>query len=246
MNDLESETVFVDGNSTPVSKMLDDFVNRRDQKAFAELVRHFGPFVYGVCRRVVRNHHDAEDAFQATFLVLAKKAASIQRRETIIGWLYRVAFQISLRAKSAIDLRRTKEEPMSESLEPATSDSGDWSELEPILDQEISQLAEIYRVPVLLCDLGGCTQKEAAKELGWSEGTLSTRLLKARSILAERLTRHGFALSAGTLAVLVSQNTASAALPASLIASTLQATSAFTVGQAIPANVASSKVVALA
>lgn len=228
------------------STLLKNFVERRDQQAFAELVRLHGPLVYGVCRRVVGNHHDAQDAFQATFLVLSQRAASIKNREVFRSWLYRVAFQISMRARAKLKRRRIKELSMDDVHELASAESGIWSELEAILDQELNRLADKYRIPILLCDLGGSTQKEAALELGWSEGTLSTRLTKARTILAERLSRHGFVLSAGTLILLLAESTASAAPPASWVAATLQTTNALTTGAISPVGASSSNIATLA
>jgi RNA polymerase sigma factor (sigma-70 family) len=228
------------------SPWLANYVRQRDQQSFAELVRLYGPLVYGVCRRVVGSHHDAEDAFQATFLVLSRKAGSIRNGAVLPGWLYRVAYHVSLRAKRARVTRLTKEQPMGSAQEPAAADRSVWSDLEPLLDLELSRLSEKYRIPVLLCDLGGRTQKEAALELGWSPGTVSTRLIKARSILAARLARHGFALSAGGLAVLLSQNAAAAGVPASLVASTLQTAAALSTAQALSAGAASFKAATLA
>ncbi len=228
------------------SQLLDDFARRRDEAAFAELVRVYGPLVYGVCRRVVGNHHDAEDAFQATFLILSRKAASVRNSDVLPSWLYRVAYHVSLRAKKSLNQRRVKETPMSAANEPVSAEPGAWSDLEPILDLELNRLSEKYRAAIVLCDLGGSTLKEAATELGWSQGTLATRLNKARAILAERLARHGFALPAGALAVLISQNAASAAVPATLAASTVQTAGMLSAGQAVPVGLASSKVTALA
>ena len=228
------------------SKYLGQFIERRDQHAFEELVCLYGRLVFGVCRRVVGSHHDAEDAFQATFLILAQKAPSIKNRRVLTSWLYQVAYQTSLRSKAVLKKRRAKERQMEESCEPTVAESKAWTDLEPLLDQELSRLSEKYRLPVLLCDLGGSTLNEAATELGWSQGTLATRLAKARSILAERLARHGFVLSAATLAVLISQNAASAAAPAALVASTVTSAGALTVGQAIPVGVVSSNVTTFA
>ena len=243
---VSSKTPLTKGSEPTGSKLLEDFINQRDETAFAELVRVYGPMVYGVCRRVVKNHHDSEEAFQATFLILSQKANSIIRREVLHGWLFRVAYQVSLRARAAIQKRRAKEQQMSDSWNPAVDGAQAWTELEPVLDQELNRLDDKYRIPILMCDLGGRTQKEAALELGLPEGTLSARLIKARSILAERLTRQGVALTAAALAVLLSQNAASAAVPAALVATTLQSAGLVATGQAASVASASSHVAALA
>ncbi len=228
------------------AKLLGDFVERRDQQAFTRLVQLYGQMVFGVCRRIVAGHHDAEDAFQATFLILAQEAGHIKNHRALASWLFRVAYQVSLRKRTAIRRRQSQEQTMEERHEPMVVDSSVWSDLESIVDRELNNLAEKYRLPVLLCDLGGSTLKEAAAELGWSPGTLSTRLTKARTLLARRLSQQGIVLSTATLAVLLSQNAASAAVPASLVASTLEATGAVIAGNVTPSGLAASKLFALA
>ncbi|WP_157605118.1 RNA polymerase sigma factor [Schlesneria paludicola] len=206
-------------------QLLKAFVERRDQTAFEQLTRRFGPFVFGVCQRILSNHHDAEDIFQSTFMSLARHAGEIRHGETLAIWLHRVAYRTALRAKSKVDARVQKELRMSEIPEPSTTEKNLWGDLEPILDQELDKLPEIYRLPVLLCDIAGMTQREAANQLNCPEATISTRLMRARKLLANRLTRQGLVFSSATLTVLLSQNAASAALPTSLIASTLTAAS---------------------
>src|SRR5579871_3805607 len=206
--------------------LLARFVERRDQEAFAELLRLYGPLVYGACRRVLGNHHDAEDAFQSTFLTLARKASSIQRREGLAAWLHRVAYHASLRAKSMNAARKKREMRMNQTPEPAVVEKELWPELEPLLDQELNNLPLKYRLPVLLCDLFGKTHKEAALQLGCPEGTLSSRLSRARTLLATRLTRQGIVLSSATLVTLLAQNAASAAVPGIMVSSTLTAATA--------------------
>ena len=228
------------------SPLLEKFVQRRDEAAFAELIRVHGPLVYGVCRRVIGNHHDAEDAFQATFLILSQKAKAVKNSEVLPSWLYRVAFHVSLRAKAALNKRRVKETPMTAAHQPVAVPQTVWLDLEPMLDQELNRLSEKYRAPIVLCDIGGSTLKDAAKALGWSPGTLATRLAKARSLLAERLARQGVTLSAGALAILMSQHAASAAVPSALAMSTLQTAGVLSVGQTVSVGTASSKAVALA
>src|SRR5207244_3033628 len=140
---------------------------RRDEAAFEALVRRHGPMVLGVCLRVLRRHADAEDAFQATFLVLARKAASVVPREMLPNWLYGVAQQTAVRARAAAARRRAREKQVTHTPEPAAKPPAPWDDLEPLLDEELSKLPDKYRVPVVLCDLEGKTRKQAAGQLGW-------------------------------------------------------------------------------
>src|SRR4051812_22593765 len=172
-------------------QLLTAYVNRQDEAALAALVRRHGPLVWGVCRRVLRSHHDAEDAFQATFLVLARKAASIASRELLANWLYGVAHQTALNARKTVDKRRKRETQVAEMPEPATTDPDVLSDLQPLIDQELSQLREKYRAVVVLCDLEGKTRTEAARQLDVPEGTVAGWLARARAALAERLARRG-------------------------------------------------------
>ena len=150
--------------------------------------------VWAVCRRVLRNHHDAEDAFQATFLVLVRKAASIVSREMLANWLYGVAHQTALDAKKKAVRRRGRERQVMDMPEPKVAEQDRPHDLELLLDQELSRLPDKYRVAIVLCDLEGKTRKEAACQLKIPEGTLSTRLMTARTMLAKRLAKHGLAV----------------------------------------------------
>jgi len=213
-------------------QLLECFLGRRDEAAFEALVRRHGPMVLGVCRRVLHNQHDAEDAFQATFLVLVRKAASIVPRELVGNWLYGVAHRTALAAKVANARRRLKERlvrdmPRPEALAEATEQ--DWL---PLLDQELSRLPDKYRVPVVLCELEGRARKEVARQLRLAEGTLSSRLATARKLLAQRLARHGIALSCGVLAAALAPNGASACVPTPLAASTVKAATLVAAGKA--------------
>jgi RNA polymerase sigma factor (sigma-70 family) len=207
-------------------QLLEQFVEQCDQDAFESLMRIHGPMVLGVCRRVTGHHHDAEEAFQAAFLVLARKAASIWPRQMLASWLYGVAFRTALKQRTATAKRRAKEKQIEMLPEPVAPEERDWQEIAPLLDRELNRLPDTYRAAVICCDLQGCTRAEAARQLGWPEGTLKVRLMRARSLLSKRLTRHGVALSAGTLAVVLSQKAASAAVPAALLSSTAQAAGA--------------------
>jgi RNA polymerase sigma factor (sigma-70 family) len=226
-------------------QLLECFLSRRDGAAFAALVRRHGPMVWGVCRRVLPNHHDAEDAFQATFLVLVRKAASVQPREMVANWLYGVAHQTALKARATGARRKARERQVANMPEPAVEHQGLRRDLHALLDQELSALPDKYRVAIVLCDLGGRSRKEVARQLGVPEGTLSGRLTRGRALLAKRIARHGPVLSGGALAALLSHSAASAGGPASVVASTIKAASLYAAGQAAGPGLISAKVAAL-
>jgi RNA polymerase sigma factor (sigma-70 family) len=202
--------------------------------------------VFGVCRRILRNHHDAEEAFQATFLVLARRAGSISRREALANWLFGVARRTALKAKATRAKRFAREKQVETIPEGELGKPDQWPEIVELLDVGLSRLPEKYRVAVVLCDLEGKSHREAGQELGCPEGTVSSRLLRARAILAKWLHRQGFALSIGSLAALLSQQSASASLPAVLVTSTAKAASLSALGQAITASVMAPHVAVLA
>lgn len=202
--------------------LLERFVATRDEAAFEALMRLHGPMVLGVCTRVLRNHHDAEEAFQATFLILSCKAASIMPRNCMGNWLYGVAYRTALKAQSLRDRRRGREVQGLDGPEPEIKTIDRWHEIAPLLDRELNSLPEKYRVPVVLCDLEGRSCKEVARDLNCPEGTLSSRLTRARSLLANRLRRQGVTLSVGALAVTLSNNAASAAVSSGLMIPVLQ------------------------
>jgi RNA polymerase sigma factor (sigma-70 family) len=187
--------------------LLDAFL-AGDQEAFAGLVRRHAGLVFATCRRVLRHQQDAEDAFQATFLVLARRAADVWPREAVASWLFGVAHRVALKARTTRNRRVTREQPLQEvaGAEPPPPDF-DTAEL---VHRVISKLPEVYRAAVVACDLEGLSRKEAAERLGWSEGTLSGRLARARELLANRLRRHGLSLPAGGLAALAATERASA------------------------------------
>ncbi len=190
-------------------QLLESFLSRRDESAFTMLVRRHGPMVLGVCRRVLGHEQDAEDAFQATFLVLARKAAGIVPREAAGAWLYGVAYRTARKAQTMTARRRLKEQQARDARRSAAAPEETCEELQPALDEELSRLPEMYRAAIVLCDLQGNTKKEAAARLGCPEGTLSSRLTRGRRLLAERLTRRGVTLPAGALVVMLSQSPAS-------------------------------------
>jgi RNA polymerase sigma factor (sigma-70 family) len=226
-------------------QLLECFVRRQDEAAMEALVRRYGPMVWGVCRRILRNHHDTEDAFQATFLVLVRKASSIKPREMVANFLYGVAHQTALKARATGAKRWARERPMTPMPEPEATPQGLRDDLQLLLDQELSRLPDKYRVLVVLCDLEGKTRKEAAKQLGVPEGTVAGRLARARTMLAKRLTRQGSVLSAGALAMLLSENALPASVPLSVVSSTIQVATLVAAGQTAAARVMSAKALAL-
>jgi RNA polymerase sigma factor (sigma-70 family) len=226
------------------AQLLERFLAQQEEEVFETLLTRHGPMVLGVCRRLLNNAHDAEDAFQATFLVLIRKAAALRQRPTIGNWLYGVAYNTALKARAAAALRRAREAQVREvSLSEARTEDTleNW---QPLLDDELSRLPDKFREPVVLCDIQGLTRKEAARQLGVAEGTLSGRLTTARRRLAKRLARHGVTLSAGALATCLCENAAAACVPRALLTSTAKAAALCAAGKTATA-VASVQVAAL-
>jgi RNA polymerase sigma factor (sigma-70 family) len=228
-----------DAAVAPDSLLVERFASRRDEAAFAALVQRHGPLVWGVCRRVLGHDPDAEDAFQATFLVLARKAGSIGRRASVRSWLYAVAYRVAVRARAAAARRRARERPVAEPPAAAASaPDPDQHEVRAILDEEVSRLPERQRLPVILCYLEGKTNDEAARELGCPRGTVATHLARARQRLRGRLARRGLALGAGAVA-------APPVAPAALLDSTPRAATRFAAGK-LAAGTTSTNATALA
>jgi RNA polymerase sigma factor (sigma-70 family) len=217
------------------ASLLERYLQTQDEAAFESLVLRHGPMVLGVCRRVLANDDDAEDAFQATFLVLLRKARSVRKRGALGAWLYGVAYRTALEARRAMAKRRAKEaKARPRAVAPPEGDD----ELREVLDQELAALPEHYRAAIVLCDLEGMGRKQAARELGCPEGTVASRLDRGRSMLAKRLARRG--LATGSVAV-VSQAAGLVSLPAALVSSTVKAAGLFAAGAAgaVSANVSS-------
>jgi RNA polymerase sigma factor (sigma-70 family) len=176
--------------------LLTRYAALRDAEAFEALVRRHGPMVWNLCRRVLRHEQDAEDAFQATFLVLARQAASVGGKGTLAGWLYRVAFRIALKAKgrgSARSLEPLATDPPCPA--PSVAAASDRAEVRSIIDEEVNRLPERFRVAFVLCCLEGRSNAEAAAVLGCPRGTVDSRLSTARECLRQRLTRRGVTLA---------------------------------------------------
>jgi len=225
--------------------LLDRFVSRRDEDAFADLVKRHGPLVMGVCRRMLQDHHDAEDVFQATFLVLVRRARSIANPERLAQWLYGVAYRTALRARSLAARRRLHESRGAQSINSNMNGEILDHDLRLILDEEIQRLPHRYRAPVVLCYFAGKSKEEAARILNLPVGTVSSRLARAREKLRVRLTRRGVTLSAALLTGTLTSKTLAAPVSTSLTLSTTKAALALTAGQSLAASLVSIKVASL-
>lgn len=201
-------------------ELIARFHQERDESAFAALVDKHGPMVLGVCRRRLRDPHAADDAFQATFLILARKAGQVTWQESLGGWLYQVATHVCRKAISRTSRREAV--PLAPDLDPPAAPTPPPSELSGLLDEELRALPQSYRDPIVLCHLQGMTVEEAAKALAVSEGQLRGRLFRGREKLRERLAKRGVALSVSALVVSLTAGTARA-VPAALRAASLAA-----------------------
>jgi RNA polymerase sigma factor (sigma-70 family) len=212
-------------------QLIDRFIAGRDEAAFAELVGRHGAFVLAVCRRVVGDRHLAEDAFQATFLVLARKATAVRPREGVRAFLYGIAVRVALEART-VSARHSARESSVSALPERAADRFEPPDTDVlrVLDEEVAALPDHLREAVVLCELDGLSRKEAAVRLGIAEGTLSSRLAKARRLLAERLRKRNVTFPAVGLGVLAG----SAPVSARLVAATVSFASP---GAAVPAAV---------
>jgi RNA polymerase sigma factor (sigma-70 family) len=191
--------------------------------AFATLLRRHGPMVLAVCRRVLKDNHLAEDAFQETFLLLHRKAGIIARPQLLSSWLYGVACRIAMQTRSKVDRQRRREAQVDDLPAAAPVGPVAWDDLGPTLDAELERLPEKYRSPIVLCHLQGKTNQEAADHLGWPKGTVQVRLARGRDLLRQRLTRRGMALTAGAFLLLLRAKMVAAAVPPALVLSTIEA-----------------------
>jgi RNA polymerase sigma factor (sigma-70 family) len=224
--------------------LLDAFVRHREPAALELLVRRHAPMVWGVCRRVLDDHHDAEDAFQATFLVLVRRAASIAAGDLLANWLYGVAHRTALKARATLARRKGREKQVHDMPEPAATERNLWDDVRPHVDRELDRLPSRYRAVVVLCDLEGKTRTEAAGQLGLPEGTVASRLARARGMLAKRLARCGVGVTGVTLATVLAPQ-ALAGAPAILVSGTIKAAALYAAGPAAAAGAISANIVAL-
>lgn len=220
-----------DGGGLSDAQLLEWFQRHGDEAAFEALVRRHGPMVLGVCRRVLGDCHEAEDAFQATFLILLRKAGALASPERVGSWLHGVAYLTARNARVSRQRRQRLQRRLREMGPRATAAEPPESDLRPLLDEELGRLPERYRVPLVLCELEGRSRREAAAQLGTPEGTLSSRLARGRELLRRRLVRRGLALPAGGLASLLWTEGAPAAVPALLVRSTVQAATQLAAGK---------------
>src|SRR5262245_55959453 len=228
----------------PDQELLQRFLGEHNEAAFDILLRRHGPMVLDVCRGVLANEADAEDAFQATFLILARKAASIRKAASLGSWLHGVAHRTALKARAEFATRQKNEARVSprQTSEP---DDLTWREVRQILHDELTALAERYRVPLVACYLEGNTQDEAAAQLGLAKSTLKERLERGRSLLRARLVRRGLGPAAVLLATAWPSTTASACVPTAVLSSTIKAASLFAAGPAAAPGAISVAVAAL-
>ncbi len=198
-------------------RLLERFILNQDEFAFEEIVRRHGLMVLGVCQRVLDSRHDAEDCFQAVFMVLVRKAATIQPREMVGNWLYGVAYRTALEARKLAARRRNLEKKKFAMPQPESA-ADLWTEMRPLLDKELSRLPDKYRFVLIACDLEGKTRKTVAEQLRLPEGTIASRLARARTMLAKRMQRYSLIVSPGFLAHLLTQRGSANGLPEALIA----------------------------
>jgi RNA polymerase sigma factor (sigma-70 family) len=214
-------------------QLLEHFRRRRDEAAFEALVGRHGPMVLGVCRRVLGNEADAEDAFQATFLVLARKAGSVARPELLAGWLFGVACRVARKARAQLARRRRLEAEggLAPMLPQDPLQEAAMEELRSLLDEELRRLPMKYQAPLVLCYLEGLTNEEAAQQLGWPTGSMSYRLARGREMLRERLRRRNRSVPPVLMSSLLAGGPAKAALSPNLLQGTVQAAVAEAAGK---------------
>lgn len=218
-------------------QLLEEFTARRDEASFATLVARHGPMVLRVCRRVLHHDHDVEDAFQATFLVLARHSRAIRNREALANWLHGVAYRTSLKAKQNSARRRNLETQLRERPN-RIAPSPPFDEVQAILDEEIQRLPASFRTAFVLCVLEGKNGPQAAKELGVKEGTVSSRLTRARQRLQHQLTRRGISLTAVPALVAIAENATAMSVSAALAHSTVRSGCLLSTGGVVPAHIA--------
>lgn len=204
------------------AELVDRFVRENDHEAFTEIVRRHGSMVFGVCRRALVHHQDAEDAFQAVFLVLAQKGHTVRSTVHLSSWLYTVACRIANKARSVLSARKAREAALDDHGYATSDPSPESVEWHKLLDEEVERLPEKYRLPVLFSELLGLTRSETARQLGCPEGTVAGRLHRAKQLLADRLRARGVAFSLPILASWFASGSARATVPVRLLASTVR------------------------
>jgi RNA polymerase sigma factor (sigma-70 family) len=217
-------------------ELLERFLAAEDEAAFTALVERHGPMIHGVCRRLLRDRHEADDACQATFLVLARKARSVRKQASLASWLHGVAYRISLSLRRQRARRLSRERAICKSAVHETDNGLTWQEFRAALDEELQRLPERYRAPLILCYLEGKTRDEAALQLGSTPGALHGLLNRGRKLLRERLTKRGLTLSGVLFATALGETAVRAALaPALVVASARAALALFRSDTVAPA-----------
>jgi len=227
-------------------QLLEQFVEHQDDAAFTFLVHRHGPMVYSVCRRVLGELHSAEDAFQATFLVLARRAASLNRSQTLANWLYGVAQRVARRARAHATMRRSKEKQVPPAVQPEPIDELTWQEVCTVLDEELARLPGKYRAAIVLCHLEGKSYEQAAGQLDCPKSTLEKRLGRGREMLRQQLSRRGVTISAGTVLTVLSDNARAAPVGVLLKLKTTQAAAGVAAGKTVAGHILSANAMALA
>jgi RNA polymerase sigma factor (sigma-70 family) len=243
---LRRQGASAEGQPLTDGMLLQRFLDQRDEAAFQVLLERHGPMVLGVCRRVLGDTHLAEDALQATFFVLARRAGAIRKQASLASWLFGVAQRIAAKARAQSAARRDRERraatmPQNEPLDELT-----WQELRTVLDEEIGRLPDQCRAALVLCHLEGKSQEQAAQELGWPKGTLARRLGKAQALLRGQLSRRGMALSAAALATALTEKATAAPLTALLALNIVKAAASVAAGKNVAAGILSTQALALA
>jgi RNA polymerase sigma factor (sigma-70 family) len=230
----------------PDRVLLDRFVLTQDEEAFAALVKRHAGMVMAVCRRALIDVHSAEDAFQATFLVLVQKARAIAKPDCLGSWLYGVAYRTALQARSAAATRRRHEHRAATIQAVESNPEVMWRDLRPILDEEIHRLPSSYQEPIILCYFEGKTKEEAAQLLDLPVGTVSSRLARARAKLRSRLTRRGLTLSLGLLTCTLEQKVGASIICTPLVDTTIKAGLALAAVKSVTTGIVSLKAASLA
>jgi len=218
------------------SQLLDRFIAARDETAFEAILRRHGPMVLGVCRRAIPDQNEVDDAFQATFLILVRKAGSIRDRDVLATWLYGVARRVAARAGASARRRRARERAMAEEIEvkdPRVA-RAEHDELRFLIDAELERLPQRFRAPLILCDMQGQTHEQAAVQIGCPVGTVKSRLARGRQRLRTRLVRRGLSPSLAVVASFFAAERAGA-VPPTLIEHTFSAAARLAAGSALVA-----------
>jgi RNA polymerase sigma factor (sigma-70 family) len=243
---LRKVSAIQEARTQPDGMLLKRFIAAKEERAFSILVQRHGPMVLSVCQRVLGDSHGAEDCFQATFLALSRRAASIRFTRSLGTWLYSTALRIALRAKAQAATRRERERQAAVMSQREQLDDATWQELRTVLDEEIAKLPEKYQAPIILCHFEGKSHNEAAKELGCPKTTLTTRLERAHELLRQNLVKRGVGLSAAVLTTALCQKATATPVGVMLTLNTVRAATSVAWSKAVAAGWISARSVLLA